>query len=93
MLHRAEPEVRQHEHPVRAAELVSGFTASQQSGSRTSGMEPSMGSMAEDTVMDTTIHEPSITAGEVDMGFWTVGKLTCRLARVSWPRPSCVARS
>ena len=24
--------------------------------------------MAEDTVMDTTIHEPSMTAGEVDMG-------------------------
>jgi hypothetical protein len=27
-----------------------------------------MGSMAEDIVMDTTIHEPSMTAGEVDMG-------------------------
>jgi hypothetical protein len=80
MLHRAEPEVRQHELPVRAVGLVSGFTASQQSGSRTSGMEPSMGSMAEDTVMDTTIHEPSITAGEVDMGLldcWEINLPSC----------------
>src|SRR6266542_6881186 len=30
-------------------------------------MEPSLRSMAEDTVLDTTIHEPSMTAGEVEM--------------------------
>ena len=49
------------------AGLASGFTASPQSGSRTSGTQASVRRMIEDTPLDTTIHEPSMTAGEVEM--------------------------
>src|SRR5262249_60257944 len=38
-----------------------------QSGSRTSGRQASVRSMIEDTPLDTTIHEPSLAAGEIEM--------------------------
>ena len=56
-------------------------------------MEPSMGSMAEDTVMDTTIHEPSMTAGEVDMGLLDCWEIDLPSCAGELARPCCAARS
>jgi hypothetical protein len=50
------------------------------SGRITSGTEPSMIGMTDDTVLDTTIHEPSMTAGEIEMLLFALDRSRAQFA-------------
>src|SRR5664280_1387483 len=64
--------------PCRGA-LV-GLHGNSHSGSRTSGTEISMLAMTNDTVLDTTITEPSMTAGEVEMMLFALDRSRAQFA-------------
>ena len=62
-LHQLEGQQR----PRRRARIRASRESPQDRGSRTSGTESSVPGMSDDTLLETTIAEPSMTAGEVEM--------------------------
>ena len=51
--------------------------------------------MPDDTVLDTTIHEPSMTAGEVEMLRFALDRAgrSSPGSAAAWTRPACAGRT